>query len=129
MPGLMSPRRLRGASFLGALVLAACGASPEPASPPAILSPADGAAMPVVTLDDLQGCWWTRCGLPHADFCIQGDRVGGDLEEEGAAAVAGNRLMVVFPDGTSFNDRILHASRDRLVLDGGTGRVTYLACR
>jgi hypothetical protein len=120
---------LLGTTLAAAAMLAACDAAPPPpATAPVVFDPDTLRPTTVLTLEDVQGCWWLDCNQPHAEFCIDGGRVYGDFEDEGAATVIANRLMVAFPGGTTLNEHIDHASRERLVLDGRAGRVSYRAC-
>jgi hypothetical protein len=121
--------RLRWPWLIAMLLLAACDATPATTAPAPPVFDADTLEPTVMlTLDDVQGCWWMDCKQPHAEFCLSGERVYGDFEHEGTATVVANRLMVAFPGGTTLNEHIELASRDRLVLDGSAGRIAYRTC-
>ena len=121
--------RPRWSMLIAVLLLAACDATPATStSGPAVFDADTLAPVTSFTLEDMQGCWWMDCDQPHAEFCLSGSRVYGDFENEGAATVVANRLMVAFPGGTTLNERIELASRDRLVLDGSAGRIAYRTC-
>ena len=119
---------MRALACAAGIAMLATACAEPPASHDAAIATAPIEIAPRFSLDDVQGCWWLDCGQPHAEFCVHGQRVTGDFISEGSAAVAGDRLLVVFPDEYSLEDRIMQATREQLVLDGPAGRIKYRAC-
>lgn len=85
-----------------------------------------------VTLDQLQGAWWSDPSAPTADFGIHGDQVWLDSDSayHPCRIEEGVLIFELPPDLGQVRNSIVRHDGDRLVLrNEGTGQTTTLTRR
>ena len=72
-----------------------------------------------VSIDQLQGAWWSDAKNPTADFAIQGDEVWLDYDSEyHPCKVEGDIIIFELGKGLdSVKNRIISLSGDQLILE------------